>query len=66
MDSDHIVSSINTQLHAVANVLVKWLWKPLPRASENWWDECEIDNLSCSQRETAGLRGFTQPDILNL
>ena len=45
MDSDHIVSSMNTQLHTAANVLVEWLGKLLPRAAENWWDECVIKGL---------------------
>ena len=34
MDSDHIVSSMNTQLHTAVNVLVELLGKLLPRAAE--------------------------------
>lgn len=66
MDSDHIVSSMNTQLHTAANVLVEWLGKLLPRAAENWWDECVIDNLSYNQRETASSRGFTKLEDFDL
>lgn len=66
MDSDHIVSSMNTQLHTAANVLVEWLGKLLPRAAENWWDECVIDNLSYNQRETARSRGFTKLENFDL
>lgn len=66
MDSDHIVSSMNTQLHTAVNVLVEWLGKLLPRAAENWWDECVIDNLSYNQRETARSRGFTKLEDFDL
>ena len=66
MDSDHIVSCMNTQLHTAANVLVEWLGKLLPRVSENWWDECVIDNLSYNQRETARSKGFTKLEDFDL
>ena len=66
MDSDHIVSSMHAHLHMAANVLVEWLGKLLPRASENWWNECVIDNLSYNQRETARTKGFTKLEDFDL
>lgn len=66
MDSDHIVSSMHAHLHMAANVLVEWLGKLLPRASENWWNECVIDNLSYNQRETARTKGFKKLEDFDL
>ena len=59
MDNDQIVSRMNTYLHTSSNVLTEWLGKLLPRASEDWWEECVLDKLSYNQRETARERGFT-------
>lgn len=59
MDNDQIVSRMNTYLHTSASVLAEWLGKLLPRASENWWEECVLDKLSYNQRETARERGVT-------
>ena len=66
MDGNHIVSSMNTNLHIAANVLVEWLGNMLSRASENWWNECVIDNLSYNQRETARANGFTKLEDFDL
>ena len=60
MDNDQIVSRMNTYLHTSANVLAEWLGKLLPRASDDWWEECVLDKLSYNQRETARERGFTK------
>lgn len=59
MDNNQIVSIMNTHLHTAATVLVEWLGKLLPKTSDNWWEECVIDNLSYNQRETAQKKGFT-------
>ena len=60
MDNDQIVSRMNTYLHTSANVLAEWLGKLLPRASDDWWEECVLDKLSYNQREMAIERGFTE------
>ena len=66
MDNDQIVSRMNTYLHASANVLAEWLGKLLPRASDDWWEECVLDKLSYNQRETARERGFTTLEEFDL
>ena len=45
MDNDQIVSSMNSYLHTSANVLSEWLRSLLPRASDDWWEECVLDKL---------------------
>lgn len=60
MDGDCIVRGMNTHLHTATKVLAEWLENLLPRVSENWWDECVIDNLSYNQRETAKSKKFTK------
>lgn len=60
MDSDQIVSRMNTYLHTSANVLAEWLGKLLPRTSEDWWEDCVIAKLSYNQAEMAKERGFTE------
>lgn len=66
MDTDHIVSNMNAHLHIAATALAAWLGRLLPRASENWWDECVIDSLSYNQRETANSKGFTKLEEFDL
>ena len=53
MDNDQIVSRMNSYLHTSANVLAEWLGSLLPRASDDWWEECVLDKLSYNQREMA-------------
>lgn len=60
MDSDQIVSKMNSYLHASATALAKWLGKYLPRTSEDWWEECVIERLSYNQKEMARQNGITE------
>ncbi|WP_308681029.1 helicase-related protein [Stomatobaculum longum] len=60
MDNDQIVSRMNSYLHTSANALAEWLGSLLPRASDDWWEECVLDKLSYNQREMAIERGFTE------
>ena len=60
MDNDQIVSRMNSYLHTSANVLADWLGSLLPRASDDWWEECVLDKLSYNRREMAIERGFTE------
>ena len=60
MDSQIIVSNMNTYLHSAAKVLADWLSKQLPLTGEAWWDECVIGNLSVKQRELAEENDYSQ------
>ena len=60
MDNDQIVSRMNSYLHTSANVLAEWLGSLLPRASDDWWEECVLDKLSYNQREMAIERDFAE------
>lgn len=60
MDSDQIVSRMNTYLHTSAKCLEEWLGKLLPKTSDEWWEECVIEKLSYNQRETVKSKGFTK------
>lgn len=66
MDSDHIVSKMNSFLHTATTVLVEWLGKLLPRTSDDWWEDCVIDKLSYNQREMAQQRGFDKLEDFDL
>lgn len=58
MDDRYIVSKMNEYLHQATGLLVTWLEKMLPRASEDWWNECVLDRLSYRQREFAIKKAF--------
>ena len=66
MESTQIVSRMNTYLHTSANILSKWLNKILPKASDEWWDECVLDKLSYNQRETVKRKGIEKLDDFDL
>ena len=66
MNEAFIVSRMNTYLHDAAKELISWLYKMLPRVSDEWWQECVIANLSYAQRELAGKNGYTQLEQLDL
>lgn len=60
MDSQFIVSKMNTYLHESAQRLSHWLEQLLPRVTDQWWEYCVMDNLSFSQRNAAQSRGFSR------
>lgn len=60
MDSQEIVSKINTYLHNAANDLVDWLQGILPRIADSWWNDCVLSSLSYSQREIAENKGYSK------
>lgn len=66
MDNDQIVSRMNSYLHTSANVLAEWLGSLLPRASDDWWEECVLDKLSYNQREMAIERSLSSLDVSGL
>ncbi|MCM1214750.1 MAG: SNF2-related protein [Lachnospiraceae bacterium] len=50
---------MKTYLHISANLLTEWLCKFLPKATPDWWEDCVMDKLTYTQRETAKRKGFT-------
>ncbi len=66
MDSNQIVSKMNSYTFISAEILEKWLGKVLPQVSENWWDKCVMENLTNNQRETVINRGITNLSQLDL
>ena len=60
MDSQQIISNINSFLYIAANELVRWLQDILPRVADSWWDDCVISSLSYSQREIAEEKGYSK------
>ena len=63
---EYIVSKINENLHSATKELCGWLGRMLPRVSDEWWQECVIDNLSYAQRELAQERGYSKLEDLDL
>ena len=59
MNSEQIVSTMNSYLHTSATLLADWLNDILPRTTDNWWEECVMGNLSYSQCEIARNRGIS-------
>lgn len=66
MDSQEIVSRINSYLHNAANDMVKWLQGILPRVADTWWNDCVLSSLSFSQREIAESKGYSKLSDLDL
>lgn len=60
MDKQSIVSKMNFYFHEAAAALAKWLEEMLPKAAENWWDDCVLNSLSYTQRELAKSKGFSK------
>ena len=60
MDSNQIVSGINSFLHEATLSLVKWLDSLLPKVTTTWWDDCVLPSLSYSQREVAISKNYTK------
>ena len=60
MDTNQIVSRMNTYLNVAKGVLSEWLGSLLPQVSEDWWEECVVENLSYYQREKAKEKGYTK------
>ncbi len=60
MDSQTIVSQVNSFLHEATLSLSTWLEGILPRVSPSWWEDCVMNSLSYSQREKAKNDHFTK------
>ena len=66
MESQFVVSNMNSFLHSAAAVLSDWLSEKLPLTGDTWWDECVTYNLSYNQREIAQKNGYTQLNDFDL
>lgn len=66
MDSNQIVSSMKTYLHISTNCLSEWLGKLLPKATPDWWEDCVLDKLTYTQKETIKRKGFTNLEEFDL
>ena len=60
MDAQRIISSVNGFLHGAAVVLVDWLNDIFPKVTKDWWEECVLPSLSCSQQESAVINGYSR------
>ena len=66
INNEQIVSKMNSYLHQASSLMVNWLGGILPKASENWWEECVLDSLSYNQRDIALLNGYSSLDQFDL
>lgn len=66
MDERKVVSKINEYLHTATKELCTWLGNMLPRATDEWWQECVLSNLSFAQKMLAEERGYTELDQFDL
>lgn len=66
MNSEQIVSRMNSYLHTSAEVLTEWLGRVLPRTSTDWWEDSVLDSLSDSQREAVLQSGYSRLEDLDL
>ena len=60
------VSRVNGYLHSATKELCGWLNKMLPRVTDEWWQECVLNNLSYAQRDIAENGGYTQLNQFDL
>lgn len=60
MDSNFILSKINTYLNQATDLLAEWLTVMLPKVTDNWWNECVLIKLSFNQRMLADKKQFSE------
>lgn len=60
MDSQIIISSVNSFLHESSKTLLNWLNDILPKVTDNWWDECVLPSLSENQSQIAYERNYSK------
>lgn len=66
MDEKSIVSKVNEFLYSATRELCKWLGKMLPRVSDDWWQECVINNLTFAQQEMSDNRNYSTLEQFDL
>lgn len=66
MNERAVVSKVNGYLHSATKELCGWLDKMLPRVTDEWWQECVLNNLSYAQRDIAENNGYTRLDQFDL
>jgi len=60
MDTQMIISKVNSFLHEATLSLVKWLNNILPKVSDDWWNACVIPSLSYTQRQIAEAKKYSR------
>ena len=60
MDTQKIISRVNSFLHEATVSLVDWLNGLLPNVTNDWWNDCVLSSLSYTQREMAVSRKFSK------
>ena len=60
MDTQKIISRVNSFLHEATVSLVDWLNGLLPKVTNDWWNDCVLSSLSYTQREMAVSRKFSK------
>ena len=66
MNERFVVSKVNGYLHSATRELCAWLNKMLPRVTDEWWQECVLNNLSYAQKEIAFNNGYTELNQFDL
>ena len=66
MNERLVVSKVNGYLHTATRELCGWLNKMLPRVTDEWWQECVMNNLSYAQRDIALNNGYTELEQFDL
>ena len=66
MDNEFIVTRMHGYIHRAAKELSEWLYIMLSKVSNDWWNECVIDNLSYSQKEIVNSKGVSTLEELDL
>ncbi len=66
MTQQDIISNVNIYLHTATTELCEWLNDMLPRITDDWWQNCVLDNLSITQRNIAVEKGYSSLEELDL
>ena len=60
MDTQTIISKINSFLHEASICIARWLNSILPRVTDEWWEDCVLQSLTYTQRDIAASKGFSR------
>ena len=66
MNTEYVISKINSALHQTTVHISMWLNKMLRQVSKDWWQECVLDKLSYNQRMIANEKNITKLEEFDL
>ena len=66
MNTEYVISKINSALHQTTIHMSMWLNKMLRQVSKDWWQECVLDKLSYNQRTIATEKNITKLEEFDL